>query len=211
MPVSEWAIIIQNKILLSTSIQIINYLEITRNVLDLQEENNNILQRDILETWLNEKHTLSLEEKTNNVKISIFSKVINPFNASPIKIQKRSLQTFWQENPKIHLEEWISENSQNNSVFYIYLSICLSIHEVKVLKHRLNGSISNSCWWLPLGWEEKDLASGSESMLHFILFPNTHVWSNCVKTLTICERWCYIILCNFLFYFIFPKKNIGGM
>lgn len=58
-------------------------------MLDLQERNGNILQRDIKKARLDEKHTLSLEGKTNNVKMSMPSKVINPFNASPIKIQKK--------------------------------------------------------------------------------------------------------------------------
>lgn len=61
-----------------------HYLETRRNMLNLQEGNNNILQTDITEAWINERYTLSLEGKTNNVKMSILSKVINPFNASPI-------------------------------------------------------------------------------------------------------------------------------
>ena len=83
-----------------------HYLETTRNMLNLQEGNNNILQTDRIEAWINEIYTLSLEGKTNNVKMSILSKVINPFNASPIKIfKKRSLQALWQDGSKIHLEE----------------------------------------------------------------------------------------------------------
>ena len=39
-------------------------------MLNLQERKNNSLQMDISEAWINEIYTLSLEGKSNNVKMS---------------------------------------------------------------------------------------------------------------------------------------------
>lgn len=57
-----------------------------------------------MKACINEKHTLSLEGKPNNIKMSVLPKVKHSFNASPIKIWGRTLQGFGQDDSKFICE-----------------------------------------------------------------------------------------------------------
>lgn len=46
--------------------------------------------------------------------------------------------------------------------FYLWVDIC----EVKILKHRLEGSMSNYFWWLPLGWGKGERVRSFESICY---------------------------------------------
>ena len=75
-------------------------------------KNSDERNKDDLNKWW--KYTVFMDQKTQNVKMSILLKLIYRFNTIPIKIPAGSFFRYEQAESKIHMEIHTTQNSKNN-------------------------------------------------------------------------------------------------